>query len=275
MSNIFIRTISGALYVALVMLSIFSGAFGQVFLAAFLVMASIIEWMRFDKRFGDITFPAALSIGSVFLSIYCFTGIFPISAEESRWVKALLVVMFMTLIMNLAFNSKVVPRKLFHTIFGLVYIGLPLLILPMIPQYGGFNHPWMLASVFILLWCSDTFAYLTGRNFGKHKLYERISPNKTWEGFIGAMIATLIAASIMSHYLTFMPLIGWLGLGIIVLIFGSVGDLFESALKRSFDLKDSGSFMPGHGGILDRIDSLLFTLPPAYFYLRIIENLAP
>lgn len=274
MSNIFIRTISGALYVALVMLSIFSGAFGQLFLAGFLVMASIIEWMRFDKNFSDITFPAALSIGSIFLSIYCFTGIFEVGADEARWVKALLVVMFMTLIMNLAFNSKEVPRKLFHTIFGLVYIGVPLLVLPMIPQYSGGNHPWMLASVFILIWCSDTFAYLTGRSFGKHKLYERISPNKTWEGFIGGVIATLVAASIMSYYLTFMPLIGWLGLAVIVMIFGTVGDLFESALKRSFNLKDSGSFMPGHGGILDRIDSLLFTLPPAYFYLRIIENLA-
>lgn len=273
MSNIFIRTISGALYVALVMLSIFSGSFGQVFLAAFLVMASIIEWMRFDKKFSDISFPATLAIGSILLSIYCFTGIFEVGPEQARWLKALLIIMFMTLIMNLAFNSNEVPRKLFHTIFGMVYIGLPLLILPMIPEYNGGNHPWMLASVFILIWCNDTFAYLTGRSFGKHKLYERISPNKTWEGFAGGVIAAIIASSIMSYYLTFMPLIGWIGLALIVVIFGTVGDLFESALKRSFNLKDSGSFMPGHGGILDRIDSLLFTLPPAYFYLRIIENI--
>lgn len=274
MSNMFIRTISGVLYVALVMLTTFSGEFGQVFLAAFLVIAAMIEWMQFDKEAKDISFPTALSIGSIFLSIYCFTGIFDVDVVQLRWLKALLIVMLTTLMMNLAFNSRDVPKKLFHTIFGLMYIGFPLIVLPMLPQYMGENQPWMLGSVFILIWCNDTFAYLFGRSFGKHKLYERISPNKTWEGFIGGAISALVASAVMSHYLTFMPIIGWVGLAIIVLIFGTVGDLFESALKRSFGRKDSGKFMPGHGGILDRIDSLLFTLPLSYFYIRIIENLA-
>lgn len=273
MSNIFIRTISGLAYVVLVMLTIFGGDYGQVFLACFLAAAAIIEWMQFDKT-SDISFPSALIIGSIFLSIYCFTGIFEVDPSQLRWLKTLLVIMLTVLMSNLAFNSKDVPRKLFHSIFGLVYIGIPMIVLPMIPQYGGSNQPWMLASVFILIWCNDTFAYLFGRSFGKHKLYPSVSPNKTWEGFYGGIISTIIAALIMSYYLDFMPLIGWLGLGIIVLIFGTVGDLFESALKRSFNLKDSGTFMPGHGGILDRLDSLLFTLPISYFYLRIIENLA-
>lgn len=174
---------------------------------------------------------------------------------------------------NLALNSKSVPRELFHNAFSLIYIGLPMIVMPMISDFNGENYPWMLASVFILIWCNDTFAYLVGRTFGKHKLAPRISPNKTWEGFFGGVIATLVAGFVMHYYLDFMPLVGWLGLAIIVLIFGTTGDLFESAIKRSFNLKDSGNFMPGHGGILDRIDSLLFVLPLAYFYLRIIENL--
>lgn len=272
MSNIFVRTISGAAYVALVMIACFSGVYGQVFLACFLSVAAVLEWMQFTKG-SDLTFPTALIIGAIFLSIYCFTGIFEVSEQQLRWLKGLIVLDIFILMTNLALNSKNVPRELFHSTFSLVYIGLPMIVMPMLSEYNGQNYPWMLASVFILIWCNDTFAYLFGRTFGKHKLFPRVSPNKTWEGFYGGVISTLVAAFTMHYFLDFLPLYGWIGLALIVLIFGTVGDLFESAIKRSFNLKDSGNFMPGHGGILDRIDSLLFVLPLSYFYLRIIENI--
>lgn len=272
MNNMMVRTISGLVYVIMVMVACFSGVYGQVFLACFLSVAAVLEWMQFTKD-RDLVFPAALIIGVIFLSIYCFTGIFEVPDQQLRWLKGLIVLIIFVLMSNLAFNSKDVPRNLFHSNFSLVYIGLPMIVLPMLSEYNGQNYPWMLASVFILIWCNDTFAYLFGRTFGKHKLFERISPNKTWEGFFGGAISAIVAAFIMSYFLPFLPLIGWLGLALIVVVFGTIGDLFESAMKRSFNLKDSGSFMPGHGGILDRIDSLLFVLPLSYFYLRIIENL--
>ncbi len=272
MNNMLVRSISGLAYVIMVMVACFSGIYGQVFLACFLSVAAVLEWMQFTKS-RDIVFPAALIIGSIFLSIYCFTGIFDVPDQQMRWLKGLIALIIFILMTNLAFNSKDVPRKLFHSTFSFLYIGLPMIVLPMISEYNGQNYPWMLASVFILIWCNDTFAYLFGRSFGKHKLFERISPNKTWEGFFGGAISAFVAAFTMHYFLDFLPLVGWLGLALIVVIFGTIGDLFESAIKRSFNLKDSGSFMPGHGGILDRIDSLLFVLPLSYFYLRIIENL--
>ena len=212
MPNIFIRTISGLAYVIFVLGACFSGTYGQVFLACFLSVAAIIEWMQIIKS-RDLAFPTALIIGIIFLSIYCFTGIFALDSMQLSWLKALVILLVTVLFINLAFNSKNFPTKLFHSIFGLVYIGLPMIILPMVPEYGSHNYPWMLASVFILLWCNDTFAYLVGRSFGKHKLYPRLSPNKTWEGFFGGVLSTLLAALVMSYYLPFLPLIGWLGLG--------------------------------------------------------------
>lgn len=274
MSNMLIRSISGLAYVTLVMLACFSGPYGQVFLACFLTVASVLEWMQFTKG-KDLVFPSALIIGTILLAIYCFTGIFEVGTSSTLWLQALIVLFIFVLVANLAFNSKDVPKELFHSMFSLIYIGFPMIIMPMISEYNGQYYPWMLASIFIMIWCSDTFAYLVGRSFGKHKLFERISPNKTWEGFFGGAAATFIAALVMNYFFDFLPLMGWLGLAAIVLIFGSVGDLFESSIKRSFNLKDSGNFMPGHGGILDRIDSLLFVVPPSYFYLRIIENLYP
>jgi phosphatidate cytidylyltransferase len=123
-------------------------------------------------------------------------------------------------------------------------------------------------SCFILIWSSDTFAYLTGRSFGKHKLFPSVSPKKTWEGFIGGIIGT-IGISVLLHYcfgIFSIPV--WIGLALVIAVFGLWGDLIQSMLKRSLDLKDSGTILPGHGGILDRFDSLLFCIPfvAAYLY---------
>ena len=157
-----------------------------------------------------------------------------------------------------------------HNGFGFIYLFPALFILPIFSNVLEGNHPWLLASVFILIWTSDTFAYLSGRFLGKNKLFERISPKKTWEGFLGGLLFTVAAAIILAYYLDFLSTGAWIGLGILVAICGTLGDLFESAIKRNFKVKDSGSFIPGHGGILDRIDSLLLVLPLAYLYLSII-----
>ena len=210
---------------------------------------------------------------AIFISIYTFSGIFNVSFVTMHVCRGLLAMSFTAIFLVQAFQKDAGSRRLFHTSFALLYIGVPMILLPMIGYYKGEEQPWVLASMFVLIWCNDSFAYLLGSAIGKHKIFPRISPNKTWEGFMGGVISTVIAAMIFHYYLPIMPFWGWLGLALVVLVFGTLGDLFESAIKRSYNIKDSGKFMPGHGGILDRIDSLLFALPMAYFYLRIVENL--
>ncbi len=272
MPNIILRTLSGLAYVVLVLLACFSGTYGQIALASVFTVFSVTEWMQFghNKKGGLSTL---LLIAAILLAIFTLTNVVEAPYLTQQFLKMILALIIGAIMLSQAFHSKNVPERLFHATFPLLYIGIPATLLPMMANYHDHNYPWMLASVFILIWCNDTFAYLIGSQFGKHKLFPRISPNKTWEGFLGGIISTLIASFIFSRLFPFMPYGGWLGLALVVLIFGTLGDLFESAIKRAYGVKDSGKFMPGHGGMLDRIDSLLFALPMAYFYLRIFENL--
>jgi phosphatidate cytidylyltransferase len=122
---------------------------------------------------------------------------------------------------------------------------------------------------FIMLWTCDTGAYLVGRKFGKRKLFERISPKKTWEGSFGGAVLIIIVAFVLSQfdYFDILKLHEWVIVGLITLVFGTFGDLTESLLKRNIDVKDSGSLLPGHGGVMDRFDGLFLAVPAVYFYL--------
>ena len=166
-------------------------------------------------------------------------------------------------------------KSLWYSVFAYFYIILPLVCLIFIYEK---NMLYALA-LFTFVWVNDTFAYLVGIKFGKHKLFERISPKKTWEGFFGGLIFAIIAGFLF-HYFTSNEItcntfpcdrFKWIGLAIVVVIFGTIGDLFESYLKRSLNVKDSGTILPGHGGLLDRLDSILFAAPAAMIYLIIIS----
>ena len=123
-------------------------------------------------------------------------------------------------------------------------------------------------------WCNDTFAYLVGKSIGKHKLLERVSPKKTIEGFIGGMMFTIIASIIISKFYAFFSVTLWIITAIIIALFGTLGDLVESKFKREAGVKDSGNIMPGHGGILDRLDSVIFVIPYLYILYLIYFNYA-
>lgn len=272
MSNLLTRAASGLIYVLAILSACFGGPSAQIALAAVITVFAVLEWMRFGNyRVHWAT--SILIMFAIFLSVYTFSGVFTVSYLAMEVCRGLLALTFIAIFLVQGFSKDVGSRRLFHTSFALLYIGVPMIVIPMVGYFNGEEYPWLLASVFILIWCNDSFAYLLGSAIGKHKIFPRISPNKTWEGFMGGVISTVMAATIFHTYLPIMPYTAWLGLAVVVLIFGTLGDLFESAIKRSYEIKDSGKFMPGHGGILDRIDSLLFALPMAYFYLRVIENL--
>ena len=165
-----------------------------------------------------------------------------------------------------------IKTPIFHFAFallGTVYISFPLILLNMIQQESlQMKIPFALA-VFIIIWTNDTFAYLSGITFGKHKILKRVSPLKSWEGFFGGLIMVIPVVLIFHHYYPSFSLTKWVIFGLITAIFAVIGDFFESLIKRNADIKDSGKLLPGHGGLLDRIDSLLIAIPVIFIYLQI------
>lgn len=156
---------------------------------------------------------------------------------------------------------KIHKNTFIKYIYLLGYVIFPFIILTQLPLIHGNYEPKIVIGMFILIWNNDTFAYICGKSFGKNKLFEKMSPKKTIEGFFGGLFFTLIASYILSIYFTFFDLKTWLITALIVSFFGTIGDLVESKFKRQANVKDSGSIMPGHGGILDRLDSIIFATP--------------
>jgi len=155
------------------------------------------------------------------------------------------------------------------TIFGVVYAALPFALLNIAAfENGVFKFHVILGSL-LLLWASDSGAYFAGKFFGKHKLFERVSPKKTWEGSIGGLVLSILMAIYLSYILDQFPLSTWLILSIIIVVAGGYGDLIESLFKRSISIKDSGSLIPGHGGMLDRFDGLLISAPFIAAFIRL------
>lgn len=157
-------------------------------------------------------------------------------------------------------------------IFTVIYIGLPFGLALGLPKYSTVENTFSLEVffLFVLIWSSDTFAYICGRSFGKHKMAPKISPKKTWEGLAGGVVCTVILGYFVEMYHP--GLRGnWMVVGFLVSVFAPLGDLVESQLKRSFGVKDSGNIIPGHGGVLDRLDSFIICVPAIYLYF-ILDN---
>jgi phosphatidate cytidylyltransferase len=152
---------------------------------------------------------------------------------------------------------------------GQGFIALPFSLLSYIFFINGFQ-PLILLAVFVTIWVNDTGAYLVGVTLGKHRLFERISPKKSWEGFFGGAFFALISAYVFSLFIKDLSLIQWLIFSEIIVIFGTFGDLAESLLKRTLNMKDSGNVIPGHGGLLDRFDSMLLAAPAVYLFLSFL-----
>ena len=170
------------------------------------------------------------------------------------------------------FSSKNLPgilvKKYFRFIF---YIISSFVFIYLIANFKGFYEPSIILGCFILIWVNDSFAYIVGKSFGKQKLFYSISPHKTVEGFLGGLLFCCISASIVSRYIDeTLTTPNWLIIAIIISVFGTLGDLIESKLKRESNVKDSGKIIPGHGGILDRLDSIIFASPYIYLYLKLI-----
>jgi phosphatidate cytidylyltransferase len=148
-----------------------------------------------------------------------------------------------------------------YTLLGIIYVSVPFALLHITAfARGPYSHE-IVIGILLILWANDTGAYLVGSSLGKHKLFQRISPHKSWEGVLGGAALALVVSYIIADYFGITSLNTWLGINSIIVVAGTYGDLVESMLKRSLQVKDSGGMIPGHGGLLDRFDSFLLAMP--------------
>ncbi len=262
------RSLSGIIYVAIIVGCIFCGYMGVAILGTIFAILASVEFTKIC-RVDEPSSPSllALDVLGVWILSLSFNYYIPV-APLVAW----LLIMIIRFVSELYVKEGNPIKSLALSMLTQMYIGVPLACMSVT---SFILDPKVILIIFFMLWINDTGAYLVGSMIGKHRLFERISPKKSWEGFFGGLVFNLIAASLFCYCSnSFMGLhanIGqWLGLAVIVTIFGTWGDLVESMFKRHYHIKDSGNLIPGHGGILDRIDSFLLAMPAVCVYFAII-----
>lgn len=268
MKEVLRRALTGAVYIILLLSAVFLNSDAFDFLFMTFGLACLYEYKRLVQLKGYHIFIAYLALWWVF--IYLVPA--QVFINDKLFINLL---MTLTIIINFAllfylFSSK---EKLFNTlqkfIIGLFYIGGGCIFLTMIPYKDNDFAKLLIMGIFVLIWVNDTFAYLVGSLFGRTKLYSAVSPKKTIEGSLGGFIFALGAGYIIGKYEPIISPWQWMTLATVIVIAGSLGDLVESKFKRDAGVKDSGAILPGHGGMLDRLDSLVFAAPFAYLTLNI------
>lgn len=268
MKNLLTRSISGLVYVVIILASLWINPLLFALISALICLFALREMRRLISGHPGFVFWDFL------ISLFLFMAIVSLYFTSIQKFSPILLLLVMILIFTSAIyrTSEKVKLFLLNISFSMLYIVLPLYLLNIIHLDSISKEIPFSLAVFILIWTNDTFAYLTGLAIGKHRLFERISPKKSWEGFFGGLLTTLAVAYILYIFYPTFGLIQWMLFGILTSISGVYGDFIESILKRSANIKDSGNLMPGHGGILDRIDSVLLVSPVIYIYLHLIIN---
>lgn len=270
MKNLVIRTISGAALVAIMVFSIYMSSywFGGLFLLVNIL--SLWEFYHLTEKMEGVSVDKWMAIvGGALLFVIAYMVSF-LGGRPSLF-GVYFVCMASTLAFEL-FRKKNNPiQNLSATFFGHLYVAVPFSMFCFI-EAATEHSKYLLLAFFVIIWASDTGAYLVGRFLGKHKMFERISPKKTWEGFCGGLLFA-VASGYIFYRVELVPSLHlefWLALAILVFIFGVLGDLVESMFKRSLQVKDSGKMIPGHGGFLDRFDSALLSAPILYLLFSLV-----
>lgn len=269
--NLITRTISGIFYVGALVGAVLSGGIWMILLTSVFAMIGVYEFLVMTNERKIHRIAALLDISAAVL-LQIIAGLF--IAEDVNAALSLMAIYFIVLlsrvIVPLYAKHRNPVNSLARSIMAHCYIAVPLALFNLMQWIS----PYLTLTILILIWVNDTGAFCVGSTMGRHKLFESISPKKTWEGFFGGLIFSIIAALVAGHTLlenhsasvATMCLIG-----AVVSIFATYGDLLESQIKRTCGVKDSGKIIPGHGGVLDRIDSLLLVIPTTLLFIFIFH----
>jgi phosphatidate cytidylyltransferase len=263
MNNITQRALAGSVFVFLVLASLWYGDVTTVILFGIFTVFGLVEFYQLFNQHESVkvSWKFATAVGSLIFSI--------LSASFMDWIPLIFIfflfpILFLNMLIELWKKEDQPIYNIAIQMLGIVYIVFPFYLMVELNKQSSHDFPRAI-GMFLLIWTNDTFAFLTGKFFGKTKLFERISPKKTWEGTVGGGVLTIFVAILLAFFYNEKQDLGfWIGAAIIVVPCAVLGDLLESLFKRNLNIKDSGKFLPGHGGILDRFDAAIFTVPFYY-----------
>lgn len=274
MKNLITRTITGAIFVSLIAGSALWDPYTFAGLFLVVTLGCVYEFYRLfgQQQFKPQQLTGMIISGVVYLVLIAIAR----DVIKANFITLLLPIILFPFVAELYRKHEQPFINIALTLLPVLYIALPLASLSFLfndPRTVGLTSPYIVLGFFILVWTGDTMAYLGGWTLGRHRLFERISPKKSWEGSIIGGLFALGMAWFLSIFFTELSTFQWLGMALILIVAGTFGDLVESLLKRSVDVKDSGTIMPGHGGFLDRFDSAFLGAPCVFMYINLITSL--
>ncbi len=276
MNNFWKRAITGLVFISVL---IASAVVDKLILATLFLFFTLVGTREYYAVVNTGNAKVTNTILGYFLSVSTFSLIVAVSYFHFPigYLALLIPIVFLIFVVQLFKPSKNGFLHILQILMPSLYVALPFSLFiisnEMLQLSDQTYSPQLTLVFFFTLWSNDTGAYLAGKSFGKTKLFPSISPNKTWEGTIGGAVLAIFTAYNCSIYFTCLSSAEWVVLSLIVVIFGSLGDLVESMLKRTYQVKDSGNILPGHGGILDRFDGLLIAAPMVFTFLVILDLL--
>lgn len=268
MKNLITRALTGFIFVVVIVGAIWYGAY--TFFALFCLITGLSVWELYGLLYGknaNIIIRCTQVLGGVYLFASTFLYKYGLAGEDI-YLPYILFLMAL-FIAELYYKADNPIANWANGLFIQVYIAGSFSLLNHVAIHEETYSAILLLAIFVFVWINDTGAYLVGTMFGKRRLFERISPKKSWEGFFGGIVIVLIVAYVASCYFKEIAWYHWIGLATTIVVFATWGDLIESLLKRTLKMKDSGHILPGHGGMLDRFDSILLAGPAAFIYLEL------
>ena len=275
-SNFLQRAITGILFVGVLVGCIL---YDPWTFSALFVVISALTIREFGHLINQVEGVSINKNITMLAGVYLYMAVMAFCTNLSGskiFLPYLLLIMYL-MISELYLKKENPVMNWAYSMLSQLYIALPFAMLNVLsfhtsPMDTSVSYnPILPLSVFVFIWLSDTGAYCVGSLIGRHRLFERISPKKSWEGSIGGAVFSIASSFIFAHFFPFISMWQWAGLAVVVVIFGTWGDLTESLMKRQLGIKDSGNILPGHGGMLDRFDSALMAIPAAVFYLYILS----
>lgn len=277
MKNFFTRVATGAIFAITLVGAILCNKYTFGALFAIVTLLSVREFCQLVHKYKKTTF---CTWYAVLCSLFLFGAMYMTFHMKEAHKPALplfapYILLVVIAMVRQLFDTKSKPLDNFaYFTLSQMYVALPFSLLCLLSTGGaevGYTYNFLLPlSIFIFIWFNDTGAFLFGCTLGRHKMFERISPKKTWEGFAGGALVAVGAGIALSHFSDIMTLWEWIGMAIVVVVTGTLGDLVESTMKREMQIKDSGNILPGHGGMLDRFDSTLLATPSVIAYLAFV-----